>query len=171
MMEDNMKNKFIFKLAALAVTLTCVLACAVGVLVACDKRSDDSPQRTHIDIIIKDPQSGEPLEFDDRLTVPVAESNEVARIALKVSGEESYLSDADFASDNMQRHLKLFIEDGTGCYQEQSSWDFWPNEVGTYNILITFNSADEYWHEYDPQYYPNDPQYYSAQFMFVLQLI
>lgn len=164
MMEDNMKNKFIFKLAALAVTLTCVLACAVGVLVACDKSSDDSPQRTHVDIIIRDPQSGEPIEFDDWLTVPVAESNEVARVALKVSGEERYLSDADFSSGNMQRHLKLFIKDETSCYQEQLSWDFWPNEVGTHYILITFNNAPEFLDE-------NDPQYYPARLMFVLQLV
>lgn len=166
-----MKRQIVSKIVAMIISSICLIGSAMILFTACDKSSDASPQRTHVDIIIRDPQSGEPLEFNDWLTVPVAESNEVARVALKVSGEERYLSDADFTSGNMQRHLKLFIEDGTGCYQEQLSWDFWPNEVGTYYILITFNSADEYWHEYDPQYYPNDPQYYPARLMFVLQLI
>ena len=32
-----MKNKITLKLAALGITLTCLFACAAGVLVACDE--------------------------------------------------------------------------------------------------------------------------------------
>lgn len=159
-----MKSKITLKLAAFAVELMCLLLCGTILFTACNEKTDNSQQKTHVDIIVRDPQSGEEIEFNDWIIVPVAESNEVACVSLKVSEEDCYLSDADFFSGNMKKHLKLYLEEEGGGYHEQESWDFWPNEVGIHYILITFNDAAEYLNE-------NDPQYYPARILFVLQLV
>lgn len=137
-----MKNKFIFKLAALAVTLTCVLACAAGVLVACNKTSEEH------DVLIEviNPQNGEVISYPHhaKFSAPQTSTPIEVRVKDRVTGE--YLTDEDLVGSSLDDSISIMIS----CYSdwsESSSQDYylsktWPGNESPYRIFrltINFN--------------------------------
>ena len=80
-----MKHKIAVKLVALAVTLTCVLACAAGVLVACDKPEIEPHD---VEIVLINPHTGEPMSIArEYLAEPPAGTPVEVKIKDLVTGE------------------------------------------------------------------------------------
>ena len=134
-----MKRKITLKLAALAVTLTCVLACATGVLVACDKPEIEPHD---VEIVLINPHTGEPMSIaGEYLAEPPAGTPIEVKIKDLVTGE--YLTDDDLPettiADSLSIGILRFLDwDCNGSARVQNRHNTWPNreEIGTFYTVF-----------------------------------
>ena len=140
-----MKHKIAVKLVALAVTLTCVLACVAGVLVACDKPEIEPHD---VEIVLINPHTGEPMSRKEYIEEPPAGTPIEVKIKDLVTGE--YLTDEDLPETTIADSLSIGILryldwDYNGSARVQNRHNTWPNreEIGTYytiyKIAISFD--------------------------------
>lgn len=140
-----MKHKIAVKLAALAVTLTCVLACAAGVLVACDKPEIEPHD---VEIVLINPHTGEPMSRKEYIEEPPAGTPIEVKIKDLVTGE--YLTDDDLPETTLADSITIGIvyyfdwDDNYGKRYE-NYYNLWPgyDEVPDYcrvfKIAISFD--------------------------------
>lgn len=143
MMEDNMKNKFIFKLAALAVILTCLFACVAGVLVACNNNKEVTAPRK-VEIALINPNTGEPMRRKEYIESPPAGTPIEVKIKDAETGE--YLTDEDLPGTTLERSLSIWIEgyldwDDTSPASIQNYRNIWPTygEETLYYRVVRIN--------------------------------
>ena len=137
-----MTNKFIIKLAALAVTLICVLACAAGVLVACDKPEIEPHD---VEIVLINPHTGEPMGYHEKIAEPPAGTPIEVKIKDLVTGE--YLTDDDLPETTIADSLSigilryLYVGDPNGARYENyyNLWPAYKAPYPIYEIAISFD--------------------------------
>ena len=132
-----MKRKITLKLAALAVTLTCVLACAAGVLVACNKQIEPHD----VEIVLINPHTGEPMAHHEKIAEPPAGTPIEVKIKDLVTGE--YLTDDDLPettiADSLSIGILRFLDwNENGAARVQNRHNTWPNreEIGTFYTVF-----------------------------------
>ena len=113
-----MKHKIAVKLVALAVTLTCVLACAAGVLEPHD-----------VEIVLINPHTGEPMSRKEYIEEPPAGTPIEVKIKDLVTGE--YLTDDDLPETTLADSITIGIvyyfdwDDNYGKRYE-NYYNLWP---------------------------------------------
>ena len=126
-------SKQIVKLIALGVALTCLFACAAGVLVACNKQIEPHD----VEIVLINPHTGEPMGYHEKIAEPPAGTPIEVKIKDLVTGE--YLTDDDLPettiADSLSIGMRRFMNwDYDGAAGVQNNHNTWPNreEIGTY---------------------------------------
>lgn len=135
-------KKIILKLAALGFALVCLLACAAGMLTACDK----TPEEHDVLIEVINPQNGEVIAYPHhaKFSAPQASTPIEVRVKDRVTGE--YVTDEDLQVSSLYdcTFIRIF------CYsdwsdttaQEAYSSKWWPSSESPYRIFrltVTFN--------------------------------
>ena len=124
-----MKRKITFKLAALAVILTCLFACAAGVLVACNNNKEVTAPRK-VEIVLINPNPGEPMKtYGEFIENPPMGTPIEVKIKDAETGE--YLTDEDLPGTTLERSLSIGIEgyldwDDTSPARIQNYRNIWP---------------------------------------------
>ena len=96
-------SKQIVKLVAFGVALTCLFACAAGVLVACDKQIEPHD----VEIVLINPHTGEPMSRKEYIEEPPAGTPIEVKIKDLVTGE--YLTDDDLPETTLADSLSIGI--------------------------------------------------------------
>lgn len=166
-----MKHKIAVKLVALAVTLTCVLTCVAGVLVACDKPEIEPHD---VEIVLINPHTGEPMSIaGEYLAEPPAGTPIEVKIKDLVTGK--YLTDDDLPETTLADSLSIgilrFLDwDCNGSARVQNRHNTWPNreEIGTFytvfEISIGFDCRPD--NPENPREFQRKYKMSSASFMF-----
>lgn len=134
-------SRQIFKFIAFGIALTCLFACAAGVLVACDK----TPEVHDVLIEVINPQNGEAIVYPHHAKFSAPEQNTRIEVRIKdrVTGE--YLTDKDLVGSSLEASTSILIS----CYSDWSERlaqdgylsDFWPSSESQYRIFrltVTF---------------------------------
>ena len=163
-------SKQIVKLVAFGVALTCLFACAVGVLVACNEEIEPHD----VEIVLINPHTGEPMSIArEYLTEPPAGTPIEVKIKDLVTGE--YLTDEDLPETTIADSLSIGIVryldwDYNGSARVQNYHNTWPNreEIGTYytiyKIAIGFDCRPR--NPENPREFQRKYKMRSASFMF-----
>ena len=130
-------SRQIFKFIALGITLTCLFACAAGVLVACNKQIEPHD----VEIVLINPHTGEPMSRKEYIEEPPAGTPIEVKIKDLVTGE--YLTDDDLPettiADSLSIGILRFMDwDYNGAARVQNYHNTWPNreEIGTYYTVF-----------------------------------
>ena len=165
-----MTKKITLKLAALGIALTCLFACAAGVLTACDKQIEPHD----VEIVLINPHTGEPMSIaGEYLAEPPAGTPIEVKIKDLVTGE--YLTDDDLPettiADSLSIGILRFLDwDCNGSARVQNRHNTWPNreEIGTFytvfEISIGFDCRPD--NPENPREFQRKYKMASAYFMF-----
>ena len=162
-----MKHKIAVKLVALAVTLTCVLACAAGVLVACDKPEIEPHD---VEIVLINPHTGKPMSRKEYIEEPPAGTPIEVKIKDLVTGE--YLTDDDLPETTLADSISIGInyrldwdDLNPGTYQNLRN--IWPELIEpyrVYEISVYFDCRPD--SPENPREFQRKYKMRSASFMF-----